>query len=139
LRGLWSDRRGTLHVIALLCLAQHAIMIGEAYVMLHALGAHPTFATVLMFEGVSKLANSIGAIVPGRLGIAEGSTAALAGALGIASSFGVALVLMRRVRGLIWSIVGMTLIVPDLWGMSRWSGKAGTDRSEGAPARPSDP
>ena len=59
-----------------------------------------------MFEGVSKLANSLGAIVPGRLGIAEGSSAALAGALGIGSSFGVSLVLMRRVRGLLWSIVG---------------------------------
>ena len=34
LRGLWFDRRGTLHVIALLCCAQHVIMIGEAYLML---------------------------------------------------------------------------------------------------------
>ena len=124
-RGLWSDRRGTLHVIALLCLAQHLIMISEAYVMLHALGAHPTFATVLMFEGVSKLANSVGAIVPGRLGIAEGSSAAVAGALGIGSSFGVALVLMRRVRALLWSVGGIALVVPDLWRMSRWS--AGSD------------
>jgi uncharacterized membrane protein YbhN (UPF0104 family) len=124
-RGLWSDRRGTLHVIALLCLAQHVIMISEAYVMLHALGAHPTFATVLMFEGVSKLANSVGTIVPGRLGIAEGSSAAVAGALGIGSSFGVALVLMRRVRALLWSVGGIALVVPDLWRMSRWS--AGSD------------
>jgi uncharacterized membrane protein YbhN (UPF0104 family) len=133
LRGLWSDRRATLHVIALLCLAQHVIMISEAYVMLHALGASPTLATVLMFEGVSKLANSLGAIVPGRLGIAEGSSAALAGALGIGSSFGLSLVLMRRVRGLLWSIVGMTLLVPDLWRRSRWSAAATGGASEGAP------
>ena len=133
LRGLWSDRRGTLHVIALLCLAQHVIMIGEAYVMLHALGAEPTLTTVLMFEGVSKLANTFGAIVPGRLGIAEGSSAALAGALGIGSSFGVALVLMRRVRGLLWSMVGMMLIVPDLWRRSRLSAAATGGAPEGAP------
>jgi uncharacterized membrane protein YbhN (UPF0104 family) len=127
LRGLWFDRRGTLHVIALLCVAQHVVMISEAYVMLHALGASPTLATVLMFEGVSKLANSLGAIVPGRLGIAEGSSAALAGALGIGSSFGLSLVLMRRVRGMLWSIVGLTLIVPDLWRRSRWPADATRD------------
>jgi uncharacterized membrane protein YbhN (UPF0104 family) len=138
LRGLWSDRRATLHVIALLCLAQHVIMIGEAYVMLHALGAQPTLATVLMFEGVSKIANSVGAIVPGRLGIAEGGSAALAGALGIGSSFGVALVLMRRVRGLLWSILGMSLVVPDLWHMTRSSSGAMRDRSDVAPAVPND-
>ena len=138
LRGLWSDRRGTLHVIALLCLAQHVIMLGEAYVMLHALGAHPTLATVLMFEGVSKLANTLGAVVPGRLGIAEGSSAALAGALGIGSSFGVALVLMRRVRGLLWSIVGLTFVVPALWRRSRSSGEATRHASEVAPPLPHD-
>ena len=136
LRGLWSDRRGTLHVIALLCLAQHVIMIGEAYVMLHALGAEPTLTTVLMFEGVSKLANSLGAIVPGRLGIAEGSSAALAGALGIGSSFGLSLVLMRRVRGLLWSIVGLTLIVPDLWRRSRSAGRSDPRRVRGGAATP---
>ena len=136
--GLWSDRRTTLHIIALLCLAQHVVMLSEAYVMLHALGASPTLATVLMFEGVSKLANSLGAIVPGRLGIAEGSSAALAGALGIGSSFGLSLVLMRRVRGLLWSIVGLTLIVPALWRRSRWSGEGTRGASEAAPPLPDD-
>ena len=134
LRGLWSDRRGTLHVIALLCLAKHGIMLGEAYLMLDALGAQPTLATVLMFEGVSKLANSVGALVPGRLGIAEGGSAALATGLGIGSSVGVAVVLMRRVRGLLWSIVGVTLIVPDLWRMSRVSGERMRPGGEGGAA-----
>jgi uncharacterized membrane protein YbhN (UPF0104 family) len=136
LRGLWSDRRGTLRVIALLCLGQHLIMIGEAYLMLYALGAHPTFATVLMFEGVSKIANSVGVIVPGHLGIAEGSSAALAGALGIGSSFGVALVLMRRVRGLLWSMAGMALVVPDLWRMSRSSGQSEARSTRGCAGAP---
>jgi uncharacterized membrane protein YbhN (UPF0104 family) len=128
LRGLWSDRRATVHAIALLCVAEHAIMLGEAYLMLHALGAQPTFATVVMFEGVSKLANTVGTLVPGRFGIAEGGSAALASALGIGSSFGVSLVLMRRVRGLLWSIVGMTLVVPELWRMSRSSARTAASR-----------
>jgi hypothetical protein len=119
LRGLWFERRPTLHVIALACLAQHAIMIGEAYLMLRAAGAAPTVATVLMFEGVSKVANSIGAIAPGRLGLAEGSSALVAGTLGLGAGFGVSLVLMRRVRSLLWSVAGITLVLPDLWRVSR--------------------
>jgi len=134
LRGLWFDRRGALHVIALLCLAEHAIMLGEAHLMLHALHAQPTFATVLMFEGISKLANTAGAIVPGRLGIAEGGSAALGSALGIGSSFGVSLVLMRRVRGLLWGIVGVTLVLPDLWRMSRCSAERRDESGRRAPS-----
>src|SRR4029079_5297569 len=70
----------TLGSIAGVCVAHHAVLIGEAYVMIHALGANPTFATVAMFEGATKTANTVGTIVPGRLGIAEGGAAAMAGA-----------------------------------------------------------
>jgi hypothetical protein len=115
LHRLWSERRDALIPIGLLCLAQHAVMIGEGYLVLSALGANPTVATVLMFEGITKTANSVGAVVPGRLGIAEGSSAAMAGALGIGASFGVSLVLMRRVRALFWSTLGLVLATPDLW------------------------
>jgi uncharacterized membrane protein YbhN (UPF0104 family) len=123
LRRLWFERRGTLHVIAGVCLAHHAVLIGEAYVMLHALGTNPTLATVVMFEGATKTANTVGTIVPGRLGIAEGGAAAMAGALGIGASYGLAVVLMRRVRALLWSIVGVPLVVPELWRMSRSPGQ----------------
>jgi hypothetical protein len=113
----------TLGSIAGVCVAHHAVLIGEAYVMIHALGANPTFATVAMFEGATKTANTVGTIVPGRLGIAEGGAAAMAGALGIGASYGLAVVLMRRVRALLWSIVGVPLVVPELWRMSRSPGE----------------
>jgi hypothetical protein len=116
---LWSDRRPAVAAIALLCLAQHALLISEAYVMLHALGAGPTLATALVFEGVTKTVNSLGAIVPGRLGIAEAGSAAMARTLGIGASFGLALALMRRVRALLWSALGVGLVLPDLWRMSQ--------------------
>jgi hypothetical protein len=106
---LWRDRRDALPMIAVLCFAQHAALVGEAYLMLNAVAAGTTFHTALVFEAVTKIVNAAGIVVPGRLGVAEGGSAALAGALGFAASQGLSLALMRRVRALIWGTVGLVL------------------------------
>jgi uncharacterized protein (TIRG00374 family) len=110
LRELWRDRRGVLPAIAVLCFAQHAILIGEAYLMLGALGADPSLQTAFVFEAMTKIVNTAGLLVPGRLGVAEGGSALLADALGFAASHGLSLALMRRVRALIWSAVGVAVL-----------------------------
>lgn len=108
---LWRTRRQALPLIALLCVAQHLLLVAEAYVMLGAFDANVTIATALVFEAVSKLVNTAGAVVPARLGVAEGGSALLADALGFAASHGLSLALMRRVRALIWAGVGL-LVLP---------------------------
>ena len=109
-RELWRDRREVLPGIALLCFAQHAILVGEAYLMLGALGAGTNLRTAFVFEAVTKIVNTAGLLVPGRLGVSEGGSALLAGALGFAASHGLSLALMRRVRALIWAVVGLALL-----------------------------
>ena len=109
-RHLWRERRGVLPVVALLCVAQHAVLIGEAYVILRALSPDATLRTALVFEAVTKIVNTAGIVVPGRLGIAEGGSALLADALGFAASHGLSLALMRRLRAIIWSGVGLALL-----------------------------
>lgn len=109
-RELWRDRRGALPAIALLCLAQHVILVGEAYLMLSALGGGTTLQIALVFEAVTKIVNTAGMLVPGRLGVSEGGSALVAGALGFAASHGLSLALMRRVRALIWAGVGLALL-----------------------------
>jgi hypothetical protein len=110
LKTLWRDRRGALPLIGVLCLAQHALLIYEAYLLLGVLGGGTTLRTALVFEAVSKIVNTVGAIVPGRVGISEGGSALLADALGFGASHGLSLALMRRVRSLIWTGVGLTLL-----------------------------
>jgi hypothetical protein len=78
--------------------------------MLAAMGAQPGLRTVAIFEGVTKAVTTIGGIVPGRLGIAEGGTALAAGALGLGASYGMGLALMRRVRAVAWGVVGLLLL-----------------------------
>ena len=110
MRELWRDRRGVLPAIALLCVAQHAILVGEAYLLLGALGGGTSLRTALVFEAVTKIVNTAGLIVPGRIGVSEGGSALLADALGFAASQGLSLALMRRVRALIWAAVGLALM-----------------------------
>lgn len=109
-RELWRDRRGVLPAIALLCFAQHAILVGEAYLMLNALGGGTSLQTAFVFEAVTKIVNTAGMLVPGRVGVSEGGSALLADALGFAASYGLSLALMRRARALIWAVVGLALL-----------------------------
>jgi uncharacterized protein (TIRG00374 family) len=110
MRDLWQQRRSLLPVLALFSLAQHALLVTEAYVILGALSGGTTIRIALVFEAVTKIVNTVGTIVPGRLGVAEGGSAVLADALGFAASYGLSLALMRRIRALIWAAVGLTLL-----------------------------
>jgi hypothetical protein len=109
-RDLWQRRRGVLPALTLLCLTQHAVLVAEAYLILSALSGGTTLQTALVFEAVTKIVNTAGLIIPGRLGVAEGGSALLADALGFAASHGLSLALMRRIRALIWSAVGLSLL-----------------------------
>lgn len=109
-RELWRERRSVLPAVALLCLAQHAILVAEAYLILNALSGGTTVQTALVFEAVTKIVNTAGIVVPGRLGVAEGGSALLADALGFAASQGLSLALMRRIRALTWAGVGLALL-----------------------------
>ena len=108
---LWRERPGALAGMLMLELGQHALLLSEAYVMLAALGSQTSLRTVLIFEGLTKAVNAVGGIVPARLGIAEGGTALLAGALGLGESYGMGLAIMRRVRAIVWGAVGLLLFL----------------------------
>ena len=109
-RDLWRQRRGVLPAVVLLCFAQHAVLLTEAYLILGALSGGTTLTTALVFEAVTKIVNTIGLVVPGRLGVAEGGSALLADALGFAASHGLSLALMRRIRSLTWAGLGLALL-----------------------------
>ncbi len=111
-KRLWRQRRSVLWVIVALGFAQHALLVAEAFVMLRALGVHPTLETAILFEGATKIVNSIGTVVPGRIGVSEGGGALFGAALGYQAAHGFGLALMRRARALIWALVGLVL----LWG-----------------------
>ena len=127
---LWTGRPSALAGMLVLEAAQHALLIFEAYVMLQTLGAAPSLRTVFIFEGLTKVVNTVGTIVPARLGIAEGGSALLAGALGLGASYGMGLAIMRRVRAIIWGALGL-LLVPQRARLARKTTTGSTLPHEG--------
>jgi len=117
-RDLWRERPAALVGMLVLEVAQHTLLMLEAYVMLATLGARPDLRTVAIFEGLTKVVNTAGTIVPGRLGIAEGGSAFLAQALGLGASYGMGLAIMRRVRAIAWGGIGL-LLMPQRERMAR--------------------
>jgi hypothetical protein len=109
-RLLWIERRGVLPALALLCFAQHAVLVIEARILLGALGGEASVWEAFVFEAVTKIVNTAGMLVPARIGVSEGGSALLADALGFAASHGLSLALMRRARALSWAAVGLALM-----------------------------
>ena len=93
-----------------LALAQEATNVVEAYLVLAWLGAAPTIASVVVLEGISRLLNSAGQFIPGKLGVTEAATTALAQSLSLGGPQGLSLALARRARSLVWGAGGIGLL-----------------------------
>lgn len=79
--------RRALYGLAVLSAGQEALSVVEAWVVLAILGATPTLFGVVVLEGMSRILNSAGQFVPGKLGVSEAASAALAGSLHIGSAY----------------------------------------------------
>ena len=82
----------------------------EAYIVLAWLGSSPTLAGVVMFEGMNRLLNAAGFFIPGKLGVSEGASTALAAGFHLGSAHGLGLALARRIRSLLWGAIGVALL-----------------------------
>jgi len=91
-------------------IAQEASNLLEAYFVLAWLGAQPTLASVVVLEGISRLMNGAAQFIPGKLGVTEAATTALAEGLRLGGAHGLSLALARRARSLLWGAVGIGLI-----------------------------
>ncbi|MFP5303941.1 lysylphosphatidylglycerol synthase domain-containing protein, partial [Cobetia sp. SIMBA_158] len=72
----------------------------EIWIALHALGVNATFAQAFVFEALIQLASSIAFLVPGSLGVQEGSFVLIGSVLGIDAPTCLALAGARRLRDL---------------------------------------
>jgi Lysylphosphatidylglycerol synthase TM region len=90
--------------------AQEISNLVEAYFVLAWLGASPALAPVIVLEGLSRLLNSAGQFIPGKLGVTEAATTALAEGLRLGGAHGLSLALARRVRSLAWGALGIAFV-----------------------------
>lgn len=99
------------------CLAGHVggRLMGavEAWVILAAIGAPvPLAGAVFLIAIVHVLVNLCFSVVPSQLGVQEATAYGLFAAIGLDPGAAVTLSLARRVRGLVWTGVGLLLLQP---------------------------
>jgi hypothetical protein len=90
----------------------HALGVLEAYITLWLLlGARPPFVIAFIVEAAGRLLTVVFKFVPLQMGVSEAGTAFLTGVLGLGTTLGTTLGLVRKVRMICWTGVGTVLLV----------------------------
>lgn len=95
----------------------HAAGVAEVFVTLAWIIAPPTLLVAFILETANRLTNVIFKFVPLRLGVDEAGSALFTTVLGYTSATGATLALVRKVRMLVWTAVGVFFL-------ARWRGAA---------------
>jgi hypothetical protein len=86
--------------------------VAEIYVTLQLLmGEAPSLLTAFLLESVNRVITVVFKVVPLRVGVDEAGTALFTRVLGLGTTVGVTLALVRKARVLVWVIVGLLLLV----------------------------
>lgn len=88
----------------------HAAGVVEIYVTIAWLFGPPTWLVAFIFETVNRLITVVFKFVPMRLGVDEAGSGVLASVLGYPTTIGVSLALVRKVRVLFWTALGVALL-----------------------------
>lgn len=88
----------------------HACAVAELYLTLWWLDADPTLAQALIFSALDRVVLVLFKFVPLRIGVDEASAGGMAALLGWPAATGVTLALVKKLRSLVWTGVGLLLI-----------------------------
>jgi len=109
---LYERRRGRLLPVLLWQAIFHAAGVVEIYVTLWLLtGTGPTLLTSFLLESVNRVITAVFKIVPLRLGVDEAGTALFTNVLGLGTTIGVTLALVRKARVIVLVTSGLVLLV----------------------------
>jgi glycosyltransferase 2 family protein len=102
----------------ILNLLWHGLAVLEVYIILRFMGARITVAGAFVMEGLTKVINLVGALVPGNFGTYEAGNMLIAKMFGVAGTAGLTLALCRRACAVFWAGVGaicMMAMKRDEW------------------------
>jgi hypothetical protein len=83
------------------------LIASEVVVVLWALHLSIHFFTILVIEGVTRGVKMLSGWIPARLGSDEGGAISAFALTGLSPTLGLALALTRRVRDLLWALIGI--------------------------------
>jgi hypothetical protein len=103
-------------------IACQLLIVSEVLVVLWALHLPIHFLTVLAIEGVTRVLKLVSGWIPARLGSDEGGAISAFAIAGFSPMHGLALALTRRVRDLLWALIGIIWLA--------WNSRVLSDRPE---------
>ena len=110
--GFYERNRTSFLTIFALEFAFHLAGVLEIYTTLYFISPiKPTLLTAFILESVNRIINVTFKFVPLRTGVDEAGTGMLSKVLGLTTAIGVTLAIVRKGRDLVWSAVGVILIL----------------------------
>jgi hypothetical protein len=126
-----SDQPGRLLQVFVLDLSFHALAVLEIFLTLRWLlgDRSPTLSQAIVFEALNRAITVVFKFVPFRVGIDEALSGGLAPMMAVQPVAGVTLAVVRKVRNLIWTGIGLAFIAGH-----PAHAEPATDHRESAPA-----
>lgn len=103
-----------------------ALVASEIAVVLWSLHLPIHFVAILAIEGVIRTVKMLSGWIPARLGSDEGGAISAFAVAGLSPTLGLSLALTRRVRDLLWALIGLVWLV---WNSRRLGDRAATSAS----------
>jgi hypothetical protein len=100
---------GRLLGVALCESSFHVLSVTEAWIALYFLG-HGSISLAIVLDTVQRMINVIFKVVPLKIGVDEVGSGLITAALGYGSALGVTMGVIRKIRVLFWSLVGLVLL-----------------------------
>lgn len=109
-----SRHRGAFPVLAAAEIGFHALGVAEIYLTLWVLnGSAPSLLTAFILETANRLITVVFKFIPLRLGVDEAATAYISDVLGLGTTRGLSVAIIRKLRMLFWAIAGGVLLVRE--------------------------
>lgn len=107
IRSFRDRQPGAARTVLLLDSTSQLLTLAEVAAVFWAGGVHFSFFEILAIEAGVRVVKILGAWVPGRIGADEGGSAASFALLGFSPAAGLMLAVARRVRDILWCVVGI--------------------------------
>lgn len=110
--GFYARNRQRFLPILFLEFCFHLAGVAEVYVTLYFISdTHPTWLAAFVLESVNRVINVVFKFVPMRVGVDEAGTGLFTKVLQFGTASGVALAIIRKARVLVWTAIGVVLLV----------------------------
>lgn len=123
--GFHERHPGAFRGILALNFVAHFLAATEVLTILWLLGFGGHFGTAVVIEGLTKLVETGGLVVPGDVGLYQGGTGLIFHLLGYTVATGVAVGIIRQIRSILWAGIGfLFLLAPGITLKSKETGEA---------------